>query len=176
MSSDRPVSPDDFHSRLGSTYASAQHDAEARPEPGHAPIVAAIAARLIPGDEHWPSAAGVNAAGHIAAVLERAPELRSGVDAVIEATGAGFVDETAPSQDAVLRRIEADPAHRAAFRAVYEWVCEAYYRHPSVEVVLRDRCGFDLRRPLVGTAMAPFDDSRLDRVRALPPRYRAVPS
>ena len=62
--------------------------------------------------------------------------------------------------------------HGPAFRAVLEMTLEAYYRDPAVERVVADRTGFNSRRPMVGTPMAPFDEARVDRVRALPPRYR----
>ena len=167
-----------FLGALGSTYADPAADADAagRLDPGLRRSITAIAARLIPGDDHWPSAAVVNPAGHVAAILELAPELRDGVIAVVDATGDGFVSAPPARQDAALRTIEADPALAPSFRALYEWVCEAYYRHPAVAVVTRERTGFDLQRPLIGTPMAPFDESRLDRVRALPPRYREVPA
>jgi hypothetical protein len=58
------------------------------------------------------------------------------------------------------------------FRSVLAMTLEAYYRDPAVEAVTRERTGFDARRPMTGTPLPPFDPSRLDRVRSLPPRYR----
>ncbi len=176
MSSDATATPDRFLAALGSTYAAPADDrtAAARLDPEVTRVLAALAARLIPGDEHWPSGAEVEAPAHVAAVLERAPQLRDPVLALLAEIGERFAEAAPAEQIEALRRLEAHPAHAAAFRAVYEWVCEAYYRHPRVEAAILDRTGFDLRRPLVGTRMAPFDESRLDRVRSLPPRYRTV--
>lgn len=165
-----------FLAALGATYAPPGETHREPLDPGLEAALTAIAARLIPGDEHWPSAGRVEAAAHVAAVLDRSPVLRPAVLGLIAAAGEDFAARPAGQQDETLRRLEADPDHAAAFRAVYEWVCEAYYRHPLVQPVILERTGFDLSRPLVGTDLPPFDETRLDRVRALPPRYREVPA
>lgn len=187
------ASADLFLGALGATYVARDEAApgDAAPEgaalagagPGERPAVGpalaasidAVAARLIPGDAHWPSAGTVGAGGHVVAILAAAPQLAPPVHAMLEAAGADLAEAAPDRQDARLRAVEADPDHAAAFRALYEWVCEAYYRHPAVEAVTLARTGFDPRLPRSGTPMAPFDESRLDRVRALPPRYREVP-
>lgn len=162
----------DFLGVLGSTYAAPADDRAASLDPTVAATVTAMAARLIPGDEHWPSGAQVGAAEHVSAVLAAAEPVREAVLEMIATAGTGFAGAASDEErDAVLSALEADPRHSASFRALYEWVCEAYYRHPSVVPVIEERTGFALRRPLIGTPMPPFDESRLDRVRALPPRY-----
>ena len=145
-------------------------------------LVTAIADRLIPGDAHWPPAGRTSPARHLDRVLARVPELRAGVLALLDAVetealaaGAdGFAALPDPERDAVLRRVEAAPAHSGAFRAVYELVCEAYYRHPLVTRVTAERTGFDTSVPLRGVELEPFDERLLDRVRSLPPHYRRV--
>jgi len=178
LTTEPPIPTSGYLAHLGATYAGPEDDDAARTGlgPRTAAMIDAIAARLIPGDEDWPSAGDVGAAGHVAAVIERACELRPAIAALLHDLGEGFAASTAELQDAALRRAESDPALAPAFRALYEWVCEAYYRHPTVTPIVLARTGFDLERPLVGAPLAPFDVSRLDRVRALPPRYRAVPA
>ena len=131
--------------------------------------------RLVPGDGTWPPASATPAVGYIDALADRAPAivapLRAALGWLAERRLTSLPTE---EQTAVLRDLEAHAELGAVFRSVLEMTLEAYYRDPAVEEVVRERTGFDARRPMVGTPMAPFDPARLDRVRALPPRYRAT--
>jgi len=129
--------------------------------------------RLVPGDGTWPPASATPAVGYIDALADRAPHvvppLRAALAWLAERDLRGTGDQVA-----LLRELETHPEHGATFRSVLEMTLEAYYRDPAVEEVVRERTGFDARRPMVGTPMAPFDPARVDRVRGLPPRYRAT--
>lgn len=136
-------------------------------------ILAAWIERLVPGDEHWPPATATPAAGYIDAMLARAPHARDAVLAAIAwLADAGFTDLDATDRTEVLRAMEASPEWGPVFGSVLEMTLEAYYRDPAVAAVVLARTGFDARRTMTGTPMEPFDASRLERVRTLPPRYR----
>ncbi len=136
-------------------------------------VLGAWVDRLVPGDAHWPPASATPAVAYIDAMLDRAPAARPPIRAALarladrDLTALGDDD-----RDAALHELEASAEHGPAFRAVLEMTLEAYYRDPAVERVVADRTGFHSGRPMVGTPMAPFDEARVDRVRALPPRYR----
>ena len=49
---------------------------------------------------------------------------------------------------------------------------EAYYGHPRVLAALEKETGWSSTSPTRGSAMKPFDASRLERVRNLPARWR----
>ena len=142
-------------------------------DPRELAVLAAWVDRLVPGDAHWPPAGATPAVAYIDAMLARAPAARPPIRAALarladrDLTALGDED-----RDAELRALEASSEHGPAFRAVLEMTLEAYYRDPAVEQVVEARTGFDSRRPMIGTPMAPFDEARVDRVRALPPRYR----
>lgn len=129
--------------------------------------------RLVPGDEHWPSASATDAVAYIDAMLRSAPAIAPGVLVALgRLRDAGFAALDAEARTALLREIESSPELGDVFRSVLEMTLEAYYRDPAVEAVVEARTGFRSRRTMVGTPLAPFDPSRLDRVRALSPRYR----
>jgi hypothetical protein len=139
--------------------------------------------RVVPGDEHWPSASAAAAAAYVDAVVARAPLVRPlllrAIDALERATeaahGRGFAACAPDEQDALLTALaEADAS--GAFDLVVELTFEAYYRDPQVCAVMRERTGFDAALPHLGSPMEPFDERLLDRVRALPPRYRETPA
>ena len=140
---------------------------------GELDVLRAWVERLVPGDPHWPPASATPAVAYIDAMLDRAPAVQPpirdalGLLADRDLTGLGDDD-----RDAVLRELESSQEHGPAFRAVLDMTLEAYYRDPAVEAVVEARTGFRSRLPMVGTPMAPFDEARVDRVRALPPRYR----
>jgi hypothetical protein len=131
--------------------------------------------RLVPGDGIWPPASMTPVVGYIDALADRAPAivapLRAGLAWLAERRMTSLPTD---AQVAVLRELEAHPVLGAVFRSVLEMTLEAYYRDPAVEEVVRERTGFDARRPMVGTPMAPFDPARVERVRALPPRFRTT--
>jgi hypothetical protein len=119
---------------------------------------------LVPGDAHWPRGSATPAVAYIDAMLARDPVVRAEVEAALARLGAGAVGVLA------LRELEA--ASPAVFGAVLEMTLEAYYRDPAVEAVVEERTGFRARGPMTGTPLPPFDAARLERVRALPPRWR----
>jgi hypothetical protein len=136
-------------------------------------VLAAWVDRLVPGDGTWPPAGATPAVGYIDALADRAPAivrpLRAALAWLAERDLTGLAIDR---QVAVLRELEAHPELGPVFRSVLEMTLEAYYRDPAVEEIVRERTGFDARRPMIGTPMAPFDPARLERVRSLPPRYR----
>jgi hypothetical protein len=77
---------------------------------------------------------------------------------------------------AVLQGLEsgADGAPRSAeaFSVILELTYEAYYRHPAVQDVVKERTGFDIHRTVQGAPLEPFPTERLTRVSMLPARYR----
>jgi hypothetical protein len=176
--------PDPYVSSLGRSYVPITEQTGIGPlavlDEASAATLAAVVDRLIPGDKHWPVASSTGAVRHIDGVLARVPELRPEMlrllDAVESAAADGFAAAEPDRRDAILRAVEADPAHAGTFRAIYEMTCEAYYRHESVLPVMQERTGYDTTLPLRGVPLGPFDESRLDRVRSLPPRYRKVRS
>jgi hypothetical protein len=136
-------------------------------------ILEAWVDRLVPGDEHWPPATATPAVGYIDAMLRRAPAV---APAVLAAVGRlaerGFAERDAGGRVGLLRELEASAELGGVFRSVLEMTLEAYYRDPAVEAVVHERTGFDSRRTMTGTPLPPFDESRLQRVRMLPARYR----
>jgi hypothetical protein len=138
-------------------------------------------AQLIPGDDHWPSARDVDAAAYVDAVVARAPRVRALLlDALaaldrsaLERHEAVFASCDRDDQLALVEELSQDGA-RGGFDLVLELTFEAYYRHPRVVAVMKERTGFDATLPHLGSQMQPFDESLLDRVRALPPHYRTV--
>jgi hypothetical protein len=146
-------------------------------DPGRAALLSAWVARLIPGDAAWPSAAQTDAVAYVDAMLARAPRAQPGILAALDALAAtGFGDLDDSGQGDALRGLESSARLGAAFASVLEMTYEAYYRDPAVVAVVEERTGFRTSRPRTGTPLAPFDESRLDRVRALPPRWRPVTS
>jgi hypothetical protein len=140
---------------------------------GELAILRAWVDRLVPGDAHWPPASATPAVGYIDAMLDRAPAARPPIrGALARLADRGLTALGDDDRDALLRELESSEEHGPAFRAVLDMTLEAYYRDPAVEEVVEARTGFRSRLPMVGTPMAPFDEARVDRVRALPPRYR----
>ena len=126
---------------------------------------------LVPGDAHWPPASATPVAGYIDAMLARDPALQPGVEAALaELDAAGFTGLDGTGRAAALRELESSVG--GVFSAVLEMTLEAYYRDPAVEAVVEERTGFRSRRTMAGTPLPPFDASRLERVRTLPPRWR----
>jgi hypothetical protein len=145
-------------------------------------VLEAWSGRLIPADTNWPSAPDVGTPAYVEAVMARSDGTRDAVLralAAIEATaretfGSGFVTCDAGQQDQVLDALRSTPVGPTC-EAVLTFTYEDYYRSPRVVAVLLDRTGFDSTLPHLGSAMDPFDDTLLDRVRTLPPHYRQVP-
>jgi hypothetical protein len=172
----------DWRLHLGHAYVAPSEIGELRIlDPKRAETLAAWTAQIVPGDEHWPSARDAGAAAYVDAVVSRAPVVRPillrAIDALDRAAEAGhgrrFADCPPADQEALLTALaEVDPS--GGFDLVLELTFEAYYRDPRVCAVMRERTGFDPALPHLGSAMEPFDEDLLERVRALTPRYRRV--
>lgn len=170
----------DFRRHLGHAYVEA---GDVGPftvlDPPRQAALAAWTARLIPGDEHWPSAADTGAAAYIDAVLARVPAVRPLLLRTLQtlehtaeaAHGTAFAECGEDEQVALL---EALSELGAGFDLVLELTFEAYYRDPAVNRAIEARTGFQAALPHLGSAMPPFDEARLERVKQLPPRYREV--
>ncbi len=137
--------------------------------------------RLIPGDEHWPSAGELDASSYVDAVVSGTPECRPLALRALAALesgawerhGCAFGACSDEQKDALLGELSRG-AHQTAFTLVLELTYEAYYRHPLVCEVMRERTGFDSRLPHLGSSMDPFDEASLDRVKTLPAHFREV--
>ena len=172
----------DFHVALGQTYVSPE---AAREHPrvfdaDRAQTLHAWVETLIPADQNWPSAAETDAVGYIEATAFAAAPLRplliGSIDAVVAATIERFGDAArfaalslADRQQILATLEEKSPA---GFQLVLELTFEAYYRDERVIEITEHRTGFSMRRAMVGWELEPFDESQLDRVRRLPPRFR----
>ena len=148
-------------------------------DPGRAAVLEAWVATLIPAGGARPDAAQVGAAQYIDATLAEVPDLRRPLlDAVdrIQAMATGragrpFAECGAEERERLLREFEADDASDA-FNMVRDFTYEAYYGHPDVLAALERETGFRGRAQARGTSLPPFDESRLERVRALPAHWR----
>jgi hypothetical protein len=170
----------DFRRHLGHAYVPLQDVGEFTVL--DAPREAALeawTARLIPGDEHWPSAADTQAAAYIDAVLARVPAVRPLLLRAIErleraAEAAHGTDFAACDEDAQIALLHDLAELGGGFDLVLELTFEAYYRDPAVNRAIEARTGFRTALPHLGSAMKPFDETRLARVKTLPRRYREV--
>ncbi|WP_438354343.1 gluconate 2-dehydrogenase subunit 3 family protein [Microbacterium sp. CJ88] len=148
-----------------------------------AALLSAWATRIIPADGPWPAAGDLDTVAYIDAVLRKARELRpvvlAGIDAVDAAASAAhdapFAELDEPAQIAILQEAEKTTAP-VAFSIVLELTYEAYYRAPSVQQVVKDVTGFDVRNTVDGKKMAPFPTERMLEVGARPDRFRSVPA
>ncbi len=144
-------------------------------------VLAAWAACLVPAEAPWPSAAEVDAHMYADACASRSPLLRSmllravdGVEAAARtAHGRGFAECGSAEQEALLRELAAGE-DRAFFDLVLELVFEGYYRAPGVLTVVEERTGFEVRAPVEGAELIPFDERLLERVKGLPAFFREV--
>lgn len=148
-------------------------------EPARAKTLKAWVATLIPASGSRPNASEVGAAEYIDATVLMAPGLRpvllQAIDQleVIATTRArrGFPECTATERQLLLRELEASH-HSDAFSMVRDFTYEAYYGHPKVLAALEADTGWSSTSPTRGSSMKPFDPTRLDRVRSLPPHWR----
>lgn len=136
-------------------------------------------ATLIPAAGSRPDAAEVGAAEYIDATVLKVPALRPAllqaldrleVLATTKASKA-FGECTGDERERLLCELEADDA-TDAFNMVRDFTYEAYYGHPRVLSALDSDTKWSATSPTQGSRMAPFDASRLERVRSLPPRWR----
>ena len=147
-------------------------------EPRAATLRAWVAA-LIPEAGNRPDAAAVGAAEYIDATVLQVPALRpsllQGIDRIERLAAAranrAFTSCAADERERLLREFEAEDA-TDAFNMVRDFTYEAYYGHPRVLAALEAGTGWSATSPTQGSAMAPFDESRLRRVRSLPPQWR----
>jgi hypothetical protein len=144
-----------------------------------ATTLTAWVAALIPAAGSRPDAADVGAAEYIDATVLKVPALRPALlqaldrlDALAEAKAhEPFSQCTAVEKERLLRELEAEDASDA-FNMVRDFTYEAYYGHPRVLAALQADTNWSSTSPTQGSRMAPFDASRLERVRSLPPRWR----
>ena len=134
---------------------------------------------LIPASGGRPDAAEVGAAEYVDATVEMVPSLRAvllagltALEQVAESrAGRAFAACEVSERELLLRSLEAgDEAD--AFNMVRDFTYEAYYGHPRVLAALDRERGWSTTSPTRGSAMKPFDASRLARVRLLPPLWR----
>jgi hypothetical protein len=173
----------DFRTLVGRVYLSPEA-ALAAPrilDPDRTRVLSALVDELIPGDEHWPPASATDAVRYIDAMAFSVPALRPilirGIDRLAEWArerfGTAFEELQPDSRLELTRELELENPD-GVFELVFELTCEAYYRDERVLEVLEQQTGFSAPAAMVGWEMEPFDDTLLDRVRQLPPRFRAA--
>jgi hypothetical protein len=144
--------------------------------------LAAWADRLVPADGPWPAAAEVGAPMYVDNCAARSPLLRAMLMRAIslvrteawERHRADFHELDANQQEEILVELESS-ADAVLFELVLELVFEGYYRAGTVLEVVERQTGFRVRGPLEGTALEPFDENLLERVRTLPPSFIQAP-
>ena len=135
---------------------------------------------LIPAAGRRPDAGAVGAAEYIDATVHLVPSIRPtlfhGIDEVERlahaAAGRAFAECGPDERESVLRQLQALDGD--AFSMVSDFTYEAYYGHPAVLAAIEADTGWRAEGPITGSPMTPFDVAQLERVRKLPPRYRAV--
>ena len=150
-------------------------------DPARAATLTAWVSTLIPAAGRRPDAGQVGAAEYVdATVLQVSalrPALLGAIDAVdrlaIARAGRPLAECGGEERELILREFEAED-DTDAFNMVRDFTYEAYYGHPRVLAALEAETGWRGTAPVTGSSMAPFDASRLERVRALPPRWRQV--
>jgi hypothetical protein len=151
-------------------------------DPARAATLRAWTATLIPASGRRPDAGSVGAAEYIDATVHLVPSIRPALIHAIdeverlaqEALGRAFVEADTDEREGLLRRLQALDGD--AFSMVSDFTYEAYYGHPKVLAAIEADTGWRGSAPMTGSTMTPFDASQLERVRKLPPRYRAVES
>ena len=150
-------------------------------DPARAATLKAWTATLIPAGGKRPDAGSVGAAEYIDATVHKVPSIRAallqGIDEVeklaLAKTGKAFTDCSAEERENVLRQFQAADGSDA-FSMVSDFTYEAYYGHPDVLAAIEAENGWRGTAPMSPSVIAPFDPAQLERVRRLPPRYRAV--
>ncbi len=148
-------------------------------DPARATTLEAWVASLIPAHGSRPDAAQVGAAEYIDATLAEVPALRPALLQAIDrleamsATKArrAFAECTPEERERLLREFEAAD-DTDAFNMVRDFTYEAYYGHPEVLTALERDTGWRGKAQSTGSSLPPFDEARLERVKALPPRWR----
>jgi len=147
------------------------------PLPLPLPLLTAVAATLIPAGDGMPAAAEVGAQDYLERLAEREPLVRESlarslgrVKDAAEHRGAPFERLEEDQRIALLRQVEATAPRE--FTALWYLVAEAYYLHPRVQPLLGHEIALTNS---VGIRMKPFDEAMLERVKAMPKRYREIP-
>jgi gluconate 2-dehydrogenase subunit 3-like protein len=149
-------------------------------DPARAATLRAWTATVIPAAGRRPDAGSVGAAEYIDATVHQVPSLRPALVHSIDeaerlahsAAGRAFTECDSEQRESVLRQLQALDGE--AFSMVSDFTYEAYYGNPKVLAAIEAETGWQGSGPLTGSTMPAFDPSQLDRVRKLPPRYRAV--
>jgi hypothetical protein len=149
-------------------------------DPARAATLKAWTATVIPAAGRRPDAGDVGAAEYIDATAHLVPSIRPallhGIDEVERlahsAAGRSFPDCGREERESVLRQLQALDGD--AFSMVSDFTYEAYYGNPKVLAAIEAETGWQGSGPTTGSTMPAFDGAQLDRVRRLPPRYRAV--
>ena len=143
-------------------------------DPARAETLTAWVATLIPARSARPAAAGVGAAEYIDATVFLVPALRPALlQAIDELERRGFGTGSREERERILREFEAAD-DSDAFNMVRDFTYEAYYGHPLVLAALERETGWNSTSATQGSDIDPFDASRLERVKKLPPRWRKV--
>jgi hypothetical protein len=142
------------------------------------PALSALADEIIPAADGMPSASEMGATAyleHVATIDEGiASSLRDALAALERRAQASrsepFVRLSGPDRTSLLQALEKDEGE--LFRATRDLVYEAYYTNPLVW----KRLGYDfIGGEDSGRPLEPFEEALLERVRALPRLYRAIP-
>jgi hypothetical protein len=152
-------------------------------DPERAATLRAWTSTLIPAQGKRPDAGSVGAAEYIDATVHAVPSIRPqllhGIDEVERlaraSTGRPFIECASRERENILRQFQAAD-DSDAFNMVNDFTYEAYYGNPKVLAAIEAENGWRGTAPMTGTVMAPFDTSRLRRVRSLSPRYLVVPA
>jgi hypothetical protein len=141
-------------------------------DPARAETFKAWVATLIPARGRRPDAAEVGAAEYVDATAGAVPELRPALLQAVDRLGPSFAELSADARESVLRDLEADDPE--AFGMVRDFTYEAYYGHPRVLEALEAETGWRGKAPVEGSALEPFDEADLARVKTLVPRWRGA--
>jgi hypothetical protein len=141
-------------------------------------LLSAFADEIIPATDGMPAASEIGAAAYIERVAATdasiAASIRDAVASIQRRTGAARAEAfdrlLSPARVALLQAMEKEEGDR--FRAARDLVYEAYYTNPLVW----KRIGYDfIASDASGPPLEPFEEALLQRVRALPQLYRAIP-
>ncbi len=152
-------------------------------DPARAATLKAWTSTLIPAAGRRPDAGSIGAAEYIDATAHLVPSIRPAllhaIDEVerlaLAATGKTFAECGVQQREGALRQFQSS-GDRDAFSMVSDFTYEAYYGHPEVLAAIEADTGWRGSGPMTGSSMTAFGASRLERVRKLPLRYRAVDS
>ena len=151
-------------------------------DPSRAATLKAWTSTLIPKAGKRPDAGSVGAAEYIDATVHKVPALRpallNAIDEVEKlarsVAGHAFSECSGEQRENVLRQFQA-AGDTEAFSMISDFTYEAYYGNATVLAAIEAETGWRGTGPMKGGPMPPFDESKLQRVRKLEPRYRVVP-